>query len=150
MTIPTINPTTHHHDQPAAAKEQWINGLTDMITVHAWHDPAVEANPLAVPTNSDEAAIFWTPSVGCLAVAMAVRFATYAAQAPSTWAVDDIALTFGVRESVSRVRHALDRLEGFNIICRDDRTVWVRLWLPPLGYRQQAKLPRYLAEVYPS
>lgn len=150
MTIPTINPTTRHADQPAAAKEQWISSLTDMVTVHAWHDPVVEANPLAVPTNSDEAAIFWTPSVGCLAVAMAVRFASYAAQAPSTWAVDDIALTFGVRESVTRVRHALDRLEGFNIICRDDRTVWVRLWLPPLGYRQQSKLPRYLAEVYPS
>ena len=150
MTIPTINPTTPKHDQSGEAKEQWITSLTDMITVHAWHDPAVEANPLAVPTASDEAAIFWTPSVGCLAVAMAVRFATYAAQAPSTWAVDDIALTFGVRESVTRVRHALDRLEGFNIICRDDRTVWVRLWLPPLGYRQQAKLPRYLAQVYPS
>ena len=93
---------------------------------------------------------FWIPSVGCLAMSMAFRFASYAAQAPSTWAVDDIALTFGVRESVTRVRHALDRLASFNIICRDDRTVWVRLWLPPLGYRQQAKLPRYLAEVYPS
>lgn len=150
MTIPTINPTTRHADHSAAAKEQWISSLTDIVTVHAWHDPAVEANPLAVPTNSDEAMVFWTPSVGCLAMSMAFRFSTYAAQAPSTWAVDDIALTFGVRESVTRVRHALDRLEGFNIICRDDRTVWVRLWLPPLGYRQQAKLPRYLAEVYPS
>ncbi len=146
MTIPTIR----NHDQPTAVKEQWINSLTDIVTVHAWHDPAVEANPLAVPTNSDEAMVFWTPSVGCLAMTMALRFSTYAAQAPSTWAVDDIALTFGVRESVSRVRHALDRLEGFNIICRDDRTVWVRLWLPPLGYRQQAKLPRYLAQAYPS
>ena len=52
----TINPTTTHHDQPTA-KEQWINSLTDMITVHPWHDPIVEANPLAVPTASDEAAI---------------------------------------------------------------------------------------------
>jgi hypothetical protein len=149
MTIPTIDPATRHHDQPAA-KEQWINSLTDVVTIRAWHDPVVEANPLAVATNSDEAMIFWTPSVGCLAMSMAFRFSSYAAQAPSTWAVDDIALTFGVRESVTRVRHALDRLEGFNIICRDDRTVWVRLWLPPLGYRQQAKLPRYLAQVYPT
>jgi hypothetical protein len=150
MTIPTTDPTTRHLDQPTAAKEQWISSLTDIVTVHPWHDPVVEANPLAVPTASEEAAIFWTPSVGCLPMAMAFRFASYAAQAPSTWAVDDIALTFGVRESVSRVRHALDRLEGFNIIQREDRTVWVRLWLPPLGYRQQAKLPRYLAQVYPS
>lgn len=90
---------------------------------------------------------FWTPSVGCLSMSMAFRFSSYAVQAPSTWAVDDIALTFGVRESVTRVRHALDRLESFGIICRDDRTVWVRLWLPPLGYRQHAKLPRYLAQV---
>jgi hypothetical protein len=144
-----ISPTTHH-EKPAAAKEQWINSLTDIVTVHPWHDPVVEANPLAVPTNSDEAMIFWTPSVGCLSMTMAFRFSSYAAQAPSTWAVDDIALTFGVRESVTRVRHALDRLESFGIICRDERTVWVRLWLPPLGYRQQAKLPRYLAQVYPS
>jgi hypothetical protein len=150
MTIPTINPTTRQHHQPTADKEQWINALTDVITVHPWHDAAVEANPLAVQTASDEAMIFWIPSVGCLAMSMAFRFASYAAQAPSTWAVDDIALTFGVRESVTRVHHALDRLESFNILCRDDRTVWVRLWLPPLGYRQQAKLPRYLAEVYPS
>ena len=149
MTIPTIDQTTRHHDQPAA-KEQWISSLTDIVTVHAWHDPVVEVNPLAVPTNSDEASIFWTPSVGCLAMSMAFRFSSNAAQAPSTWAVDDIALTFGVRESVTRVRHALDRLESFGIVCRDDRTVWVRLWLPPLGYRQQAKLPRYLAQVYPS
>jgi hypothetical protein len=149
MTIPTINPTTRHDDQPAA-KEQWISSLTDIVTVHPWHDPIVEANPLAVPTASDEAMIFRIPSVGCLAMSMAFRFASYAAQAPSTWAVDDIALTFGLRESVARVRHALDRLEGFNIIQREGRTVWVRLWLPPLGYRQQSKLPRYLAEVYPS
>lgn len=150
MTIPTINPTTRHHDQPAAAKEQWINSLTDIVTVHPWHDLVVEANPLATPTNSDEALLWWVPSVGCLSMTMAHRFSAYAAQAPSTWAVDDIALTFGVRESVTRVRHALDRLEGFNIIRREDRTVWVRLWLPPLGYRQQAKLPQYLAQVYPS
>ena len=149
MTIPTIDSTIRHHDQPAA-KEQWINSLTDIVTVHPWHDPIVEANPLAVPTASDEAMIFRIPSVGCLAMSMAFRFASYAAQAPSTWAVDDIALTFGLRESVARVRHALDRLEGFNIIQREGRTVWVRLWLPPLGYRQQSKLPRYLAQVYPS
>ncbi len=150
MTIPTINPATRHHDQPAAAKEQWISNLTDIVTVRAWHDPVVEANPHATPTNSDEAMVFWIPSVGCLSMTMAFRFATYSAQASSTWAVDDIALTFGVRESVTRVRHALDRLEGFGIIRREGRTVWVRLWLPPLGYRQQSKLPRYLAEVYPS
>ena len=83
----TINPTTTHHDQPTA-KEQWIKSLTDIVTVHPWHDPVVEANPLAVPTNSDEAMIFWTPSVGCLAMTMAFRFSSYAAQAPSTWAVD--------------------------------------------------------------
>ena len=111
--------------------------------------------PTTVPTHTNlhqmnKRDFFRIPSVGCLAMSMAFRFASYAAQAPSTWAVDDIALTFGLSESVARVRHALDRLEGFNIIQREGRTVWVRLWLPPLGYRQQSKLPRYLAEVYPS
>ena len=148
MTIPTANPATRQHDRQPL-KEQWITSLTDVITVHPWHDPAVEANPHATPTASETSLIFWTPSIGCLGMAVAARFASYAASASSTWAVDDIAGTFGVRESVSRVRHALDRLESFGIICHEERTVWVRLWLPPLGYRQQVKLPRYLAAVYP-
>ena len=148
MTIPTANPTTRRDDSPA--KSSWINNLTDIITVHPWHDPVVEGNPNATPTASDFSMVYWVPSVGCLAMTIAHRWASYAASAPSTWAVDDIAGTFGVRESVSRVRHGLDRLESFGITRREDRTIWVRLWLPPLGYRQQAKLPRYLAAVYPS
>lgn len=147
MTIPTTDPAIHRKAEPTGAA--WISSLTDVITVHPWHDPAVEANPHATPTASFEAGIWYTPSLGTLAVAVAARFAVYAAEAPSTWAVDDIAGTFGVRESVSRVRHTLDRLELFGIIRREERTVWVRVWLPPLGYRQQARLPRYLREVYP-
>lgn len=148
MTTPTGDQHSRHDDQPANGS--WITSLTDIITVQPWHDPAVEASQVAIWTASDDALIWWMPSVGCLSMTMAHRFASYAAQAPSMWAVDDIALTFGVRPSVSRVRHALDRLEEFNIIRREDRTVWVRLWLPPLGYRQQSELPRYLAEAYPS
>ena len=148
MIIPPVNPTTRHDDSPA--ESSWITSLTDVITVHPWHDPAVEANPHATPTASYFSMVYWEPSVGCLAMTIAHRWASYAVSAPSTWAVDDIAGTFGVRESVSRVRHALDRLESFGITRREDRTIWVRPWLPPLGYRQQAKLPRYLAAVYPS
>ena len=65
MTIPTANPATRQHDRQPL-KEQWITSLTDVITVHPWHDPAVEANPHATPTASETSLIFWTPSIGCL------------------------------------------------------------------------------------
>ena len=90
MTIPTISPMGRRQNDDQPAKEQWINSLTDMITVHPWHDPDVEAKPNATPTASVESGIWWTPSVGCLGMAIAARFSTYAASAPSTWAVDDI------------------------------------------------------------
>ena len=109
MTIPTTSPAARTtHDR--STERPWIDSLTDIVTVHAWRDPVVESNPLATRTASDDTYVWWVPSVGCLGITMAVRFATYAASASSTWAVDDIAGTFGVRESVSRVRHAIDRL----------------------------------------
>ena len=55
MTIPTIDSTSSQGTQ--SAKDQWINTLTDIVTVHAWRDPVVEANPHATPTNSDETMI---------------------------------------------------------------------------------------------
>ena len=93
---------------------------------------------------------FWfLPSLGPLSLAMAHRWSQYASQAPSTWMVEDIAKTFGIGESISRVCQPIDRLEKFGIIRRTGRTVAVRLSLPPLTERQIARLPDYLAAVYP-
>ena len=119
------------------------------IAVVAYPDPVVEATPGAILTASDDALIWWTPSVGPTAMLMAHRFATYAAEGPSTWSLLDLAQTFGAGSSTGRTLHTLDRLERFGVIVRRGDVVGIRLWLPPLTARQQARLPEYLAYVYP-
>ena len=37
--------------------EQWISSLTDIVTVIAWRDEAVEANPNSTPTTSDSSLV---------------------------------------------------------------------------------------------
>ena len=133
-----------------AAADRWITSVTDVVTIHPWRDAAVESMPGAMPTSSDDALVWYLPFLGSISLLMAHRWSQYASSGPSTWAVDDIARTFGIGQSVTRVKQSIDRLELFGIICRDDRNLYVRLWLPPLGLRQQAKLPGYLAVVYPS
>ena len=129
--------------------EQWISSLTDIVTVIAWRDEAIETNPNSTPTTSDSSLVWWLPSTGSIACVIAHRWSHYAATGPSTWMVEDIAKTFGIGESVGRVRQSIDRLEKFGIIHRTGRTVAVRLWLPPLSERQRSRLPDYLAAVYP-
>ena len=41
-------------------------------------------------------------------------------------------------------------MERFGVVRRTDRTIAVRLWLPPLSRRQIERLPAYLAAEYPS
>jgi hypothetical protein len=137
--------TTH----PATLTPTSSLSLTDVLTIVAWHDDTVDNMPGSIPTACDDALIWWTPIAGTIALAMAHRFSAYAATGPTSWTVEDIARTFGIGQSVSRVVHTLDRLERFGIIRRDRRTIAVRLWLPKLNARQLAQLPDYLAFVYP-
>lgn len=137
--------------EPAAdspAHEKWITNLTDVVTVVAWRDELIESTTGSTLTASDDTFIWWASSLGCIACVIAHRWSFYAASGPSTWAVEDIARTFGIGESVSRVRDSLDRLERFGITRRTGCTVAVRLWLPPLSYRQRERLPSYLAHAY--
>ncbi|MEX2658535.1 MAG: hypothetical protein WD232_02470 [Acidimicrobiales bacterium] len=122
------------------------------LAVVAYPDPVVESALGAIPTASDDALIWWTPSVGPTAMLMAHRFATYAtyaADGPSSWPLVDLAQTFGAGQSTSRMTHTLNRLERFGIIVRRGDIIGIRLWLPPLTAPQRARLPEYLAYVYP-
>lgn len=120
-----------------------------MIAVVAYPDAIVEAAAGSIPTASDEALIWWTPSVGPTAMLMAHRFATYAAEGPTSWSLADLAQTFGAGKSESRILHTVDRLDRFGIVVRRGDIVGIRLWLPPLTSRQKARLPEYLAYAYP-
>jgi len=138
-TAPTIDPTPT------------ITSTAEHVTftVDAWHDPIVEAAAGAVRTDTDDALVWYTPSIGTIGMAMAHRFARHATDGPSLWTIEDIALTFGIGNSAARVWRSLDRLDRFGIINRTGDRIAVRLWLAPLTQRQIAQLPPYLAAAYP-
>jgi hypothetical protein len=123
--------------------------LADVLTVIAWHDEAVDNQPGSIATDSNDALVWYVPIVGTIGMVCAHRWSSYAASSPTSWTVEDIARTFGIGQSVSRVVHTLDRLERYGVIRRDGHTVAVRLWLPKLNTNQIAQLPDYLAYVYP-
>lgn len=131
----------HRHAEP-------LTSAADTVTVIAWHDPLVEQAPGAIATDSDNALVWYTPSIGTIGMAMAHRFARRATDGPTVWTIEDVARTFGLGPSAARVLRSLDRLERFGIIRRRGRTVAVRLWLAPLTYRQRCQLPAYLAAAY--
>ncbi len=144
MTATSLSrPNTEPHGH-----ERWITATTDVVRITAWHDPTVEQMPGAIPTASDEMLVWLAPSLGAISCLAAHRWATYSAVGPSTWQVDDIARTFGLGESVTRVRDVINRMERFGIVRRIDRTIAVRLWLAPLSQRQVDRLPAYLAAEY--
>jgi hypothetical protein len=138
-TTPTM-PTDEHVERLLSARE--------MLTVVAWRDPVIDSTPGAMRTDSDDALVWYTPSVGTIGMAMAHRFARHATTGPSTWTIEDIARTFGIGPSPARVGRSLDRLERFGLIRRTGPVVAVRLWLAPLTDRQRCHLPAYLAAVY--
>ena len=137
----TASPHHADHAQEALA-------VGDTVTVIAWRDPVVEHARGAVRTDSDDALVWYTPSIGTIGMAMAHRFARYATESPTTWTIIDIAHTFGLGTSAARVQRSLDRLERFGITRRHGDTIAVRLWLAPLTFRQRSQLPSYLAAEY--
>ncbi|MGE3446675.1 MAG: hypothetical protein AB7H92_03730 [Microbacteriaceae bacterium] len=146
MTSPTTSARTtgDRTEQPDVP----IVSAGDTLTVLAWRDLTVEQAPGAMATDSDDALVWYTPSVGTIGMAMAHRFARHAHDGPSTWTIEDIARTFGIGPSPARVLRSLDRLERFGIIRRIGDAVHVRLWLAPLTFRQRCQLPAYLAAAY--
>lgn len=147
MTTPTIRPAP---TVPTPTTVTGARGLQpgEHLRVVAWRDPTIEAMPDAIATASDEALVWYVPIVGTIGMVMAHRFARYAADGSSLWSVEDIAATFGMGTSASRVQHTLDRLARFGIARRDDATVEVRLALAPLTFAQRRRLPAYLAAAY--
>jgi hypothetical protein len=91
---------------------------------------------------------WYTPLVGTIGIVMAHRFSSCAADGPSTWTVTDVARTFGLHPTPSRVLHVLDRLDRFGIARRSHTLIAVRLTLVPLTRRQLAQLPAYLRAAY--
>lgn len=119
------------------------------ISVIAWRDHIVESHPESHSTSSNETLVWWSPILGPTATLMAHRFAGYVAHGDQVkFTLGDLARTFGMGQSMGRVRASFQRLERFGIITVLDQTVFVRTALPPLTRRQLEQLPPYLVELY--
>ena len=148
-TATTTTPATSEStDRAYGQAAEPPTSASDHLTVIAWRDPVVEDVPGAMRTDSDDALVWYTPFVGTIGMVMAHRFARHAVDGPSTWTIEDIAATFGIGARPARVLCTVDRLHRFGIGRRHGHTLAVRLWLPPLTYRQQRRLPGYLAAAY--
>jgi hypothetical protein len=143
-TTTAPDPTSRHAGTPST--DRVPSG--DELTVIAWRDPIVEAVPGAMPTDSDDALVWWTPTIGTIGMVMAHRFARQAAVEPTWWTIEDIGRTFGISPTPPRVHGVIDRLHRFGIVRHHADTLAVRLWLPPLTLRQRRRLPAYLADAW--
>jgi hypothetical protein len=144
-----MTPTSTASQPPATATVAASAAAERTVTVIAWLDAVIDNASGSIPTASDAALVWWTPTIGPTAMLIAHRFASYAADGPSEWPLVDVAQTFGLAQAVGRVTHSLDRLERFGVIARHGETVAVRLMLPRLTARQRVGLPGYLAAAYP-
>lgn len=151
-TLTALGSTTpiEQRAQRAGVEAASTKNAGDTLAVIAWRDPLVEQTTGAFRTDSDDALVWYTPSVGTIGMAMAHRFARYAydTDSPTLWTIEDVARTFGLGASAARVLRSVDRLERFGIVRRSHLTVAVRLWLAPLTYQQRCQLPAYLAAAY--
>jgi hypothetical protein len=119
------------------------------ISVLAWRDHIVESHPESHPTSSNDTLVWWSPILGPTATLMAHRFAGYVAHGDQMqFTLADLARTFGMGQSMGRVRASFQRLERFGIISLHDQTLFVRTALPPLTRRHLEQLPPYLVELY--
>jgi len=119
------------------------------ITVLPWRDPLVETHPESHPTATNETLVWWTPMLGPTATLMAHRLAGYLVHNEQVqFTLGDLARTFGMGQSLTRVRTGLARLERFGITRSHGDTVYLRTALPPLTRRQIDQLPPYLADLY--
>ena len=81
-TIPTTTPIAAEQRPPTAAPSL---STGDTLRVQAWRDPIVEDTPGAIRTDTEEALVWFTPSVGTISMAMAYRFARHAQAGPSVF-----------------------------------------------------------------
>jgi hypothetical protein len=121
--------------------------VPDLVVV-AWRDAVVEQAPGSVATASEDALVWWTPSVGPTGMLLAHRLAFRAADGPVRLLVADLCAALGMGRAHGRLERTLGRLDRFGIVAWHGGTVAVRLALAPLTVRQRTALPPDLAASY--
>jgi hypothetical protein len=101
-------------------------------------------------TDSDEL-LWWLPTLGPTACALAFVFARHAARAESCWPTEELARMVGLAGNRSKLWVSLERLHRFHVTTFVSTvTLTVRLWLPALTERQLSRLPDAMAIAYRS
>jgi len=140
---------TTRTDSSWERRRQLALATEDIITIEAWRDPVVEGHPQSTPTNSDHTLFWWTPILGPTSTLMAHRFAALTANGDThSFTTRELARTFGLGDSTSRLRATIARLERFGVARTTHNTIAVRLALAPLTVRQLRALPGYMAVAY--
>lgn len=110
-----------------------------------WIDPLAAGG---FDADSDDALVYLAPFLGPTSVLLLHRISRYLVPpAIDTWALDDLAATFGV--TPSKLIASLARLERFGMIRTVDTHIEVRTQVPPLPARHIERMPTYLAAAYP-
>lgn len=109
-----------------------------------------DPRPGAHETNTLDAIIWWTPTLGPTATIAAVHLANHAINQPLTpLAITDLQAMLGVTELAGRCWRAINRLERFGIITwHSTDTLTLRTKLPALRPNQLERLPAIAVAVY--
>ena len=118
-----------------------------------WHDPVAAVD--GIPADSDDALVWWTPTLGPTAVLCLHRLSRYLTTSPSmSFDIVELAGAMGLvqkdrlaaSEGFTRAMH---RLEMFGMIRTIGNTIHVRTILPPLPQRFIRQLPANLRDACP-
>jgi len=120
----------------------------DPLPIAAWRDPALDG--AGFDPRSDYVETYWLAVLGPSCILAGRRFADWLEACPSgiEIALDDLARSLGLGGGQSRhapVIRTLGRLVSFGMATVTADALAARLAYPPLGRRQLARLPGYLA-----
>ena len=125
----------------------WI-AQHDPLPIIAWRDPVVEVTGFA--PRSDYVETYWVAVLGPSCILAGRRFGEWLETCPAgiEIALGDLARSLGLGDGTSRnapVIRTLGRLVSFGMATVTADALAARIAYPPLGHRQLARLPGYLA-----
>lgn len=124
--------------------------MTKPVTkpTHLFINP--DPRPGTHDTNTLDAIIWWTPTLGPTATIAAAHLANHAINQPRTpLAIADLQTMLGVTEVAGRCWRAINRLERFGMLTwHSTNTITIRTQLPSLRPKQLARLPEVAVAVY--
>ena len=134
-----------------AALSAVLGAETTTMTVVPWRDPVVER--VGHDACGEYVELFWLGTLGPTSTWLLRRLAVVVVTHPDGFRVhlEDLALAVGLGADTgptSSLGRALSRLVMFGLAHIEGRTVAVRAIVPPLPFKQLARLPDHVQEAH--